>query len=119
MRARLEVAEATIANLFSVGDYFVVTYNRSKVITCLDAAISPDPTTGTYGCINRATAGNEFWRTIDNDVQLTAANIVDEMNETWVQLCRGSDHPDLIIMGNEAFSFYLGHVQDLQRFGSS
>lgn len=117
MRSRLEVAENSMANKMSTDIYGDGTTNGSKSITGLDAAIPLDPTTGTYGGIDRSVY--TFWRTIDNDVQITASNLVDEMNETWVQLCRGSEHPDLIVMGNEAFGYYLSHVQDLQRFGTS
>lgn len=117
LRSRIEVAENSLKNLMATDAYGDGTTNGSKSLTGLDAAIPLDPTTGTYGGIDRSVY--TFWRTIDNDVQITASNLVDEMNETWVQLCRGSEHPDLILMGNEAFTYYLSHVQDLQRFGES
>src|SRR3990167_9420709 len=41
-------------------------------LTGLVLAVAEDPTTGTYGSINRATAANAFWRNYSNDTAVTA-----------------------------------------------
>jgi len=53
--ARLSVAESTLANLISGGLYSDGTGAGGKEIDGLDAAVPLDPTTGTYGGIDRAT----------------------------------------------------------------
>ena len=60
MDARLTVAESTLANLISGGLYSDGTGAGGKEIDGLDAAVPVDPTTGTYGGIDRATW--TFWR---------------------------------------------------------
>ena len=60
MEARLSVAESTLANLISGGLYSDGTGAGGKEIDGLDSAVPTDPTTGTYGGIDRATW--TFWR---------------------------------------------------------
>ena len=55
LEGRLEVAESTMANIVAAGIYSDGTGAGGKEITGLDAAVPLDPTTGTYGGIDRAT----------------------------------------------------------------
>jgi hypothetical protein len=119
LEGRTGVAEATMANLLCVGLYGDGTGNGGKNLTGLDAAVPQDPTTGTYGGINRATW--TFWRS-----QLaaiggapTAANIQGYMNTLWASCTRGKDKPDIISAGNNAWLAYLASLQPLQRFTDS
>jgi len=73
MDARLSVAESSMANLIAEGLYSDGTGAGGKEIDGLDKAIPLDPTTGSYGEINRANYA--FWRSqISNQ---TAANGLD------------------------------------------
>lgn len=118
MEARVEAAEATMANLICQGLYGDGTGNGSKVITGLDAAVPQDPTTGTYGGINRATASNAFWRSQIQDPAATpdSTTIRPQMNLLWAKTQRGPDRPDLIIAGGTIWATYMESLQSLQRF---
>jgi len=37
------------------------------------------------------------------------------MDALYVQLCRGNDHPDLIVADNNMYRFYLSSLQAIQR----
>jgi hypothetical protein len=102
LAARLQVAEATMANMIAQGIYSDGTSFSSKTITGLDAAVPQDPTTGTYGGINRATSPtNLFWRSqlYDPSSTPTATTIQGYMNLLWASCVRGADRPDLIMSG--------------------
>ena len=115
---RQAVAEATMANAISSGLYADGTGSGGKEITGLEAMLSADPTTGTYGNINRATAGNEFWRHQLNDVTISTSNASGEMMELWSACKRGADEVDLILVGTQFWSDFTGQLQPLQRFES-
>ena len=114
LEARLSVAESTLSNLICEGLYSDGTGGGGKEITGLDLAVPTDPTTGTYGGIDRATW--TFWRSVSATAALTAANIQQEMNGLWAQLVRGKDAPDLIVMDNVAWEIYVASLQSQQRF---
>ena len=116
MEGRLGVAESTIANLISDGLYSDGTGSAGKEITGLDAAVPVDPTTGTYGGIDRATW--TFWRSQVQNVTVTAANIQTTMNTLWSSQVRGSDRPDLLLMDNLFWGLYVASLQAQQRFNS-
>jgi hypothetical protein len=119
LEGRIEHAESDIANLISEGLYSDGTANGSKGITGLDAAVPADPTTGTYGGINRATAGNEFWRSQLKDSASSSTTIQALMTELWASCVRGSNHPDLIMMGTACWTDYMASLQAIQRFTDS
>jgi len=116
MEGRLGVAESTIANLISDGLYSDGTGSAGKEITGLDAAVPVDPTTGTYGGIDRATF--TFWRSQVNNTTITAANVQQTMNSLWASQVRGSDRPDLLLMDNLFWEIYVASLQAQQRFNS-
>ncbi len=115
LEGRMTVAENTLSNLISLALYSDGTGSGGKEITGLDAAVPVDPTTGTYGGIDRATF--EFWRSqIDTSTVITAANIQQVMNSMWASLVRGKDHSDCIIMDNTMWELYVASLQAQQRF---
>jgi len=118
MDGRITVAESTLANLIAGGLYSDGTGAGGKEIDGLDAAVPLDPTTGTYGGIDRATW--TFWRSkISNQ---TAANGLDPTkiqgywNTLWASLVRGTDRADLIMVDNLVWGAYVASLQALQRF---
>jgi len=115
MEARLNVAESTLANIISAALYSDGTGSGGKEITGLNAAVPLDPTTGTYGGIDRATW--TFWRSQLKDVANTTTLQAD-MNELWSECTRGADRPDLIMCDNTVWQAYLASLQALQRFTS-
>jgi len=60
LEARLNVAEATMANNLAISIYGDGTSDGGKSVTGLNAAVPADPSSGTYGGIDRASW--PFWR---------------------------------------------------------
>jgi hypothetical protein len=117
MDARLNVAESTMANLISGGLYSDGTGAGGKEIDGLDAAVPEDPTTGTYGGIDRATW--TFWQSaVGGGAATDPTNIQERMNALWASLVRGTDRPDLIMVDNDFWGDYVASLQALQRFTS-
>jgi len=91
-----------------------------KELTGLAAAVPTAPTTGTYGGIDRAVW--TFWQsqlykgTTTGGAAISASNIQIYMNRLWAKLVRGSDRPDLIVMDNLMWAFYMQSLQAIQRF---
>ncbi len=119
MEGRMSVAESTLANLISTGLYSDGTGSGGKEIDGLAAAVPVDPTTGTYGGIDRATWA--FWRSGISTVAgaPTASTIQGRMNGLWASLVRGSDRPDLIIADDAYWTVYLASLQAQQRFNGT
>lgn len=120
---RMEIAEAQLANRIAGDIYLDGTGNAGKNITGLAAAVPDDPTTGTYGGINRATWS--FWQSVsysgvtDGGAAVSAANIQQYMDAIAVQLIRGTDKPDLIVADNNYYRLYLQSLQAIQRIADS
>jgi hypothetical protein len=116
IEARINVAEATMANLQSQGIYSDGTTYGGKTLTGLDAAVAVTPT-NTYGGIDRNTW--TFWKNkvLSGNAE-TSATIQGRMNTMWASLVRGADQPDLIVMDNYMWGIYVASLQNLQRFTS-
>lgn len=121
MEARLEVAEATMANLICGGLYSDGTAAGGKQIDGLAAALPIDPTAAAYGGIDGSTF--TFWQNAVSDQ--TAANGLDPTkiqgywNLLWANLVRGMDRPDLIMADTSVWNAYMSSLQTLQRFTST
>lgn len=118
MEARLEVAEATMANLITGGLYSDGSAAGGKQIDGLDAAVPVDPTAAPYGGIDGATF--TFWQNAVSD-QLAAdgldpTKIQGYWNELWASLVRGQDRPDLIMTDTTVWNTYVASLQAQQRF---
>lgn len=115
LEARLGVAESTMTNLLSIDVYADGTGNGGKNITGLDLAIPADPTTGTYGSINRVTW--TFWQSqlVDPAVTPTSTTLPTSMNSLWAKCTRGADHPDLILSDDILWGMYMQTLQTIQR----
>jgi hypothetical protein len=118
LEGRINVAEATMANLMAEGIYGNGTTYGGKSLTGLGAAVPVDPTTGIYGGIDRASWA--FWQSKEHTTSaaITASTIQTEMNTMWASLVRGVDRPDLIPMDNTLWALYLQSLQAQQRFTS-
>jgi len=119
LEARLNVAESTMANKLAESVYSDGTGSSGKEVTGLNAAVPSDPTTGTYGGIDRATY--TFWRSGLYDfstegVTASATTIQAALNSLWGSLVRGADRPDLVVLDNTYWTYYMGSLQAQQRF---
>lgn len=113
-------AERTAANIVGTGLVSDGTGSGGKQITGIKAMIPKTNTAGTYGGINRATAGNEFWRPkfTDTGAAPSKDTIVGYFNKMWYSLNRNGDKPDLIIGGANVIGAYEEALQTLVRFTS-
>lgn len=120
LNGRIKAANASMSNLINAGLFSDGTGSGGKQITGVLAVAPVDPTTGTYGGINRATAGNEFWRSYaaDTNAAPSATTIQGVFNTAYGNLVRGTDHPDLIVTDTTTWSAYTASLQSLQRFSN-
>ena len=116
LSARIDVAESTMRNLICGGLYSDGTGSGGKEITGLNAAVPVDPTSGTYGGIDRGTWS--FWRSKIRNVANTTT-IQADFNYLWSNLIRGADRPDLIVVDNTVWMAYVASLQAQQRFMQS
>jgi hypothetical protein len=122
MEGRIRVAEAQLMNRIDTDMYGNGTGNGGKNITGLAAAVPDDPTTGTYGGIDRATW--TFWQpksysgTTDGGAAVSASNIIQYMTTLALQLVRGNDKPDLFVADNNYYGLYVNALQAIQRVTS-
>jgi hypothetical protein len=120
MEARVSVGESSMSNLVAQGIYSDGTAAGGKQIDGLLKQVSQAPATGIVGGIDRATW--TFWRNqvfaavANGGAATTAANIQTYFNALWAKLVRGNDRPDLIIVDNSYWAFYMGSLQAIQRF---
>ena len=120
VKARITQLQAVLNNVFSASLFSDGTASGGKELTGLRAAVADNPVTGTYGGINRATGGNEFWRNkFSAAVATNAANIQSRMNDLYLSIIRGQDAPDLIVSGYTLFRNYEDSVQAIQRIGNA
>lgn len=113
--ARMEVAESSLANLLAGGIYSDGTGSGGKQVTGLNAAVPVNPTTGSYGGIDRDTW--TFWQSKIADTSgLTAATIQGALNGLWAQLVRGVDRPDFLVSDSTIWALYMASLQAIQRF---
>lgn len=112
---RIDNCMASLKNRIALDLYGDGTGNNGKNITGLASAVPLDPTTGTYGAINRANF--TFWRSQLTDPAVTpnAATIQNSMNLLWVACCRGTDKPGFILSDNILYTMFQGSMQIIQR----
>ncbi len=121
LEGRINVAEATMANLMAEGVYSDGTTYGGKSLTGLGAAVpalAGASQNTPYGGITGSTWS--FWQSkyTLTGTALTASTIQAEMNAMWASLVRGTDRPDMIAMDNVMWAFYMASLQAQQRFTS-
>lgn len=120
LESRVTVGEDSMANLVAQGIYSDGTAAGGKQIDGLAKQVIAVPTSGSPGNIDRGTW--TFWRnqtfdaTTDGGAATDATNIQTYFNRLWAKLVRGRDRPDLIILDNVYWSFYMASLQAIQRF---
>lgn len=118
---RIENAVKTMSNKMAEAVYGDGTAANGKAIGGLKLLVADAPSTGTVGGINRATAGNEFWRNKSTTASeaLTIDTIRPAMDKMYMSLNRGTDKPDMIITGNDLYSLFEQSLTAQQRFTDS
>lgn len=119
---RIANAQKTLRNNIALDCYSDGTADSGRQIGGLQLLVSSTPTSGTIGGINRANWS--FWQNVffsgltNGGSAVSASNIQSYMNKVWLQLVRGSDHPDLIVADSNFYGFYLNSLQTIQRITS-
>lgn len=115
---RIDNAQKTMANKMSEAVYGDGTASGGKAIGGLALLVADAPETGTVGGINRATAGNEFWRnkSVTAEAAFTPESLRLAMDKMYLSLCRGTDKPDLVIAGNSMYANFEQSLTALQRY---
>ena len=114
--AEQELTDNFVTDLHSDG-------TASNQIGGLQAAIPTDPTTGTYGGINRATSGNELWRTyvydIDTDftgiTQASSTTIKSLFDQVMIARSRGNKGPNMICCSQQHYLAFSAATDAIQR----
>lgn len=123
LEGRIENAMAEGANQLDADCCSDGTASGGKQIGGLQLLVASDPSSGTVGGVDRATysvAQNKRYRALTSGSAIkSATNIQLYMNRLHVQLVRGSDMPDIVLMSNEDYAFYEVAVQTLQRITES
>ena len=122
MEGRIKVSEARLLNNIAADIFLDGTGNGGKNITGLAAAVPDDPSTGTYGGINRA--NYSFWRSdkfsgvTDGGAAVSAANIQQYMTNAALTVVRGNDMPDLYVADTTYYQYYVNSLQAIQRIST-
>jgi hypothetical protein len=119
IKARIQVAEATMQNGISEALFYSNTENGGKSIGGLQHLIADLPSSGTVGGIDRGT--NTWWRNQFYDfsgetVTASASTIQHAMNLMYLRTERGTEKVKVIVAGESYFSFYEESLQAQQRF---
>ena len=111
LEAKIMQAEESMREGFNTMFYGDGTGNSGKNWNGLGNLIEAS---GTVGNINRATAGNEYWQSYENNTAgaLTIAQMATAYNTVSV----GNDHPDLVLTTQTLFEKYEALLQPQLRY---
>ena len=122
LEARISNAEKTMMNAIAAGVYADGTGSGGKEIGGLQLLVADSVASGSVGGIAQATYtwwANYIRDASDNAVTLSASTIQSEWNTVYPNLVRGTDRPDLIIVDNTQWGYYLSSLQNIQRITNS
>ena len=111
LEAKIMQAEESMREGFNAMFYADGTGNNGKDWNGLGNIVEA---TGTVGNINRATAGNEYWRSYEENTStaLTLAQMATAYNTVSV----GNDHPDMVLTTQTLFEKYEALLQPQLRY---
>lgn len=122
VKARIQVAEISLKNEMGRAVFNSNTENGGKAIGGLQHLVSDLPTSGVVGGIDTAAQtwwANQYYDFSDASVTASSTTIQHAMNKTYQRCVRGTDHPDVVISGEDFFNFYEESLQPQQRFTDS
>lgn len=122
LEARIENAQAELANGLDVDLCSDGTADGGKQIGGLQLLVASNPTSGTVGGATRATytfSQNQRYQALtDGGAVKASTNMTLYMDRLWLKCLRGTDSPDLILMDNNDYSLFEASTQALQRITS-
>lgn len=125
LESRIKNASRTLTNNIAIDCYSDGTADGGRQIGGLQLLVDSTPLTGTVGGIDASTTIGSFWRNIafssaiNGGAAASSANIQSYMNQTALQLVRGTDSADLIVADNNYYRLYLESLQAIQRIQST
>lgn len=114
LEAKIMQAEESMREGFNQMFFGDGTGNSGKDWLGLGAIISE---TGTVGGINRATSGNDFWKSyVDDNGAVDVALSLLDMATAYNSVSVGNDHPDMVLTTQALFEKYEGLLQPQLRY---
>lgn len=114
VKHKIDVLKSTLANDFSTALYN--DGSDSTQIVGLQALVADTPT-NTVGGISGTTYS--WWKnTTSSGTTSTASNIEAQLDAAWLSTIRGTDHPTLLVGGNNMFTYWKNNLGALQRLTS-
>jgi hypothetical protein len=111
LEAKIMQAEESMREGFNRMFYADGTGNSSKDWNGLGNLVEAS---GTVGGINRATAGNEYWRSYEENTA-TALTLA-QMSTAYNSVSVGNDHPDMVLTTQTLFEKYEALLQPQLRY---
>jgi len=124
VKARVKLAETTMANMLNRHLYLDGTGNNGKNLTGLAAAVPLSPT-NVYGGIDRSQTANAIWKnqkfqaSVDGTGVATSSTLLSYWNTFYLSMVRGTDKPSIIVAGPALYAMYQSALQPNQRFMSA
>lgn len=121
MELHLEAAETELVDRFTEDVHSDGTADAGRQIGGLQLALPTDPTSGTYGGIDRA--ANAIWRTTSYDANsafagitaVTSTSVKPIFNQIMIERSRGKKGPDLIASDQNHYLAYQAATEAIQR----
>lgn len=109
---KIEVLKSTLAN-----DMSTAIYNNGSVsneVVGLQALVADTPTNQVGGIDSNTYT---WWKNkTTTGTTASSSNIKSLLTAAWLNTIRGSDKPDLMVAGNDMFTYYFDSLSDQQRF---
>ena len=111
LEAKVMQAEESMREGFNVMFFGDGTGNSGKNWNGLGNLVEAS---GTVGGINRATAGNEYWRSYEENT--AGALTLAQMNTAYNSVSVGNDHPDMVLTTQTLYEKYESLLQPQLRY---
>lgn len=111
LEAKVMQAEESLREGFNVMFFGDGTGNSGKNWNGLGNLVEAS---GTVGGINRATAGNEYWRSYEENT--AGALTLAQMNTAYNSVSVGNDHPDMVLTTQTLYEKYESLLQPQLRY---
>ena len=111
LEAKVMQAEESLREGFNTMFYGDGTGNSGKNWNGLGNLVEAS---GTVGGINRATAGNEYWRSYEENT--AGALTLAQMNTAYNSVSVGNDHPDMVLTSQTLYEKYESLLQPQLRY---
>lgn len=118
---RINNAERTLKNNFTLGVYSDGTGSSGKQLGGLLSLVSDTPTSGTVGGIDASAQTwwqNQLYDFSVQSVTASATTIQAAMQSLWLLCVRGTDVPDTIVFDSVYYQYWWSSQTTIQRYTS-